>query len=1054
MKGFWSYCRIGLILSCFGALAGSAQTTPVLFETENFAVETAPWVHPSWRDQTLTVTFFAVNRTDNPIKLELTPSIRDVRTDDIEPVTGVYAVELEPRVSREVAFTMPATGLETWSHWDPRLYTMDIAISANDVDVGEMPRVRFGYREMWVENGYFYINGKRVFLRGGNHGGRRNPTEVEGALYARFNADTIRGDDNRPLGLSDEAGIYLFYFGTPGLTEEWKRYSYRFANHPSVVGFAGWSQGYYPGPHGHPLMLGAEITDELREEYRDEHPAYFELPKQINEMYPGWLYAHYVRGIGGNFRSLMWDLNYSVPMQSQEEWMKVWRRNRDRVEPFFPQEFALNRYGADQMRMDRRGGLSVLVENTARFFGDESYRMFHEEDIDSYTPESLERHPANMADSSPLFYRMKSYVYGRVVPAWRTWGNAHMLMHVDGHPGRIRGNSSLADVFRPIFAELYFFLGGPEDDFTDKDNAFYPGEPISKSGIIINDTETAQTLTVTWQLTDAGGEVVRSGLLRRQQAETIELTVGQGEVAFVPISLTAPAVDEKATFEIHAECRDADGNLVLSDVLALRVFPEHQAASSVPVLLIDATGHTERMLNGQDIAFTSLATDGDGLPSALEALDGAPLLLVGRESYPAAVKLLETEAAQAALRGGMNIVVLEQMNRSVMGLTLDQTNSRETFVRDPGHALLAGLDHTDMSEWRGESSMFPSYPSFDEDSLWYWHGYSYQGQYTSFRHRRAWYWSNKAMVSTFCYEKPQFGNFRILVDAWYDLLGTPLVEFQVGRGRILFCQLDMTDHVGNSPVARLLMDRILDEYAKPAEHELLPVGALSAATVELLGALRMASSQGIGGKAVLLTPADLDALSDAQQRDLADFVRNGGSVLASVETAAQAAKLPTAPVLGEAGEGVWNPVFPDHAVFGGLGPSELFLREPQAVARVTGFEGARESAVNADGIAGAASYGDGLVVVLQVPADKFADAGRSDFSGRSKVLRMYVSILTKLGGLSEAAPDPALIGGWGHKHEWMPGFSDRVERGAPRVRRSPLYERPALDWDPDAHVSF
>ena len=72
---------------------------------------------------------------------------------------------------------------------------------------------------------------------------------------------------------------------------------------------------------------------------------------------------------------------------------------------------------------------------------------------------------------------------------------------------------------------------------------------------------------------------------------------------------------------------------------------------------------------------------------------------------------------------------------------------------------------------------------------------------------------------------------------------------------------------------------------------------------------------------------------------------------------------------------------------------------------------------------------------------------------RTQVLRVYSTILANLGVASTANPDFKLIGGYGKPEEWLPGCANTVENLEKRamVQNSPLYDAPALDFDPDQH---
>jgi hypothetical protein len=64
----------------------------------------------------------------------------------------------------QLEFTVP--GFILWSPEDPVLYRFDLSIGDNTS--ADQYSARFGFRDFRFENGYFRLNGKRVFLRGNN----------------------------------------------------------------------------------------------------------------------------------------------------------------------------------------------------------------------------------------------------------------------------------------------------------------------------------------------------------------------------------------------------------------------------------------------------------------------------------------------------------------------------------------------------------------------------------------------------------------------------------------------------------------------------------------------------------------------------------------------------------------------------------------------------------------------------------------------------------------------------------------------------------------------
>lgn len=89
-------------------------------------------------------------------------------------------VALRPGQEKEVVLKLPLADLRTWSPDDPFLYELAASLSAGGEETDRV-RTTFGMREFRIEGADFYLNGKKVFLRGSN------------IAFHRFLSDKDRG---------------------------------------------------------------------------------------------------------------------------------------------------------------------------------------------------------------------------------------------------------------------------------------------------------------------------------------------------------------------------------------------------------------------------------------------------------------------------------------------------------------------------------------------------------------------------------------------------------------------------------------------------------------------------------------------------------------------------------------------------------------------------------------------------------------------------------------------------------------------------------------------
>ncbi|MGA2623773.1 MAG: glycoside hydrolase family 2 TIM barrel-domain containing protein [Bacteroidota bacterium] len=94
-----------------------------------------------------------------------------------EVKTGVL---VPPQSSRTVSFHQEIRDTKLWSPESPFLYLLELALAA-DGRLQDTDTVRFGMREFKCNGGDFYLNGRRVLLRGGN------------IAFHRFLSDPDRG---------------------------------------------------------------------------------------------------------------------------------------------------------------------------------------------------------------------------------------------------------------------------------------------------------------------------------------------------------------------------------------------------------------------------------------------------------------------------------------------------------------------------------------------------------------------------------------------------------------------------------------------------------------------------------------------------------------------------------------------------------------------------------------------------------------------------------------------------------------------------------------------
>ena len=184
--------------------------------------------------------------------------------------------ELSERKLPVVRTSFQLSDVKTWSAETPSLYTLEVA-SFDRKGQTEQTSIRFGFRDAYVKDGFFYVNGQPVLIKGAN---RHEMNPYKGYVVSRedmikyilvmkqLNINAVRTCHypNDPLwySLCDEYGLYVvdeanveshgMQYGKESLAhdpqyetahlERMKRMVQRDFNHPSIVF---WSMGNEAG---------------------------------------------------------------------------------------------------------------------------------------------------------------------------------------------------------------------------------------------------------------------------------------------------------------------------------------------------------------------------------------------------------------------------------------------------------------------------------------------------------------------------------------------------------------------------------------------------------------------------------------------------------------------------------------------------------------------------------------------------------------------------------------------------------------------------------------
>jgi len=520
-------------------------------------------------------------------------------------------------------------------------------------------------------------------------------------------------------------------------------------------------------------------------------------------------------------------LGFDFELQERENWPLAWSKVRHK--PLFNTEFGLPLHMSWEMRKYRGKAIDRYrhfeMEYSAMYFGDRFYREVPDEWLPFMVGDDRHR-PRSGGYSKPLV-KTKELFAKNTFRAWRAygvnmgpWGEQRMWWQPDSlvnyaskgedprrpgaTPDQWRGiNSTVGSklnaygkIAQAALQPVCVFIGG-DKHFTNKDHTFTAGENVTKTLVIINDTEDDLTFKGAWELVDASRKAITSGAI-----ESVGVKAGHRSISEVLIRFQAPDVSKRSAFTLKIAVKTTRPG-TLKDRMAITVFPKIETGKNKlrgPVYCFDPKGDTRAMLKKAGVKFIPT--------SSMKRLKNRnALLIIGRHCLEKAANVKKLGASfDEAVNNGLRVIVFEQAAENVLGLRLEETSPRHTFIRAKKHPAFRELEDGDFSYWRGDSDLVKAYADPLEP---------FGGKVPPTRSGREgypvrlWRWGNDNCVATYVIKKPQVGACRALVDCGFDLMETPLLEVVRGKGRMIFCQLDVTNRYGTDPAATRLVNNLL-----------------------------------------------------------------------------------------------------------------------------------------------------------------------------------------------------------------------------------------------------
>ena len=980
---------------------------------------------PAWRGLPGDVVLFPESKNGTLEHVSIRPSVRKKRLDAVFECAGLipgkrYTLRSVVSNAGKTVRSFPdrtftasgereAIRLSTewndpvlWELGQPYLYDLDAALLNADGSVSDTlwPR-HFGFREVWAENSLIFLNGRKVTLFDDNGIIAPVPESVsrqesfgftsfyhyQGVRDARRldEAGLSSGRDSSFLPISRVA-TQLASAGKIGDSRFWKtaesiiRHQVRRReNHPGIFfhyGPMGGGMARNGGAYNPMFQNGTWFNrNEGKEPYASMISAARRIYSLVRKNDPARLV---VAQDSGSLNDAMMITEYRgfQPLQEMIEIGAFWRKIASK--PFFISEeaapFQVN--WTDSCSQGKGwNGVPCFHEWAAITDGDcamirtgndnrqlasleQSVRARREKLPENDRSGRMRIRMTSSMGETRLNARAEKITADRTRTQVFFWRADHLgllnIQYIPRFPGR---NALIAEVQAPVTG----FLAGTSKSKTAQDHIFRPGEMFERIAILLNNTARPEKLTCQWKL-ELGGHLLKHGKEER--------TIPPGKTVSVPLTCSLPSGTEDKQGVLTVEFL-RNGKLLRTDTCPIDVLAKETALPQCRIALIDPEWQTAKLLDKLGIPYRFLMFDED--------FSGFDLIIFGCRAFRYEKNLLPSGLDLGdLLRSGKKILIMEQdeaILRTRFGFRTEYSSSRTVFGRvRNGSPLLNGLPDRVLNYWRGSATLTDGYaPAREKGTPHVTEHFGNGGTWNYLwndgePHPRPMKWGNTHNVATVTIIKPDTGNFRTLVDCEYALNYAAAWEFEYGRGRIVFNQLDVCGRTENDPAAERFFRNLLRHSAASGPFPFRHIVA-SEDAAPFLRKLNLPSEE--TGK--LDPERHLFILGKQAPAGLHEFVRRGGTVF-SLPKKQEELKVLNFPFPMEVhpqmiNQGVLSES--THPLLYGFANADFFWKGNLEINRIAKIP--QDGFLNADGIVAEIPYGKGRYVFCQISPAMFGD---------------------------------------------------------------------------------
>lgn len=691
-----------------------------------------------------------------------------------EAFTGEFT--FEPGKATNLLLEESWTDAILWSPENPHLYALQAEIICNNETIDRI-ETRFGFREVWIEEHKFYLNGTRINLRGDAwhyqgfvqqnkeyaHNWYRackdmgmNFVRLHAMPYPEFYLDAA---DEEGMLIIDESAIY-------GSSKTIR------ADHPEFIGNCrDHLRCLVLRDRNHPSVIIWSMQNEMRwvdgrDGYKEAMKGLIKAIKDLDDTRP-------VSFDGDNRLVEPEDMEMISMHYNIDGTVTGWQKDK----PLIFGEHGKWHYISPQVCTALAGPDAYLsFDRCMEGIGLEE-RLFIEyarkEEVTGICPFNMCNYMVESMPKKdvPIIWEELSTpgVKPGVIKKYAlTINNGYVKGEPLYHPN-------------PSWEHVQAALKPVAVIPNEYNSSFFGGAEIIRSFSIYNDTGKTADARLTYHFVKNSDEYIFSG------EEIFSHT--PGERKDLGFSFILPDVGEIEVITFKAALYH-DGSLVHTLHLEYKIYPRKYKDSPVTVC-------------GKRIAYIGNSKSYRVLSRILHKLEwieicaedtinNVDLLIIGK-GYKGKIEEHQS-ILENFVSGGGFLLVLEQSSFVPGEVTLSGKRFFSTFINDRHHPVFKGLNDEDLRFWDGGNI-------HEKDC-----SYLIQN----------------------AFNKPVQGDLKILLECgegdfgWGGLLWTPMLEYSVGQGKVVLNQVDIIDHFDKVPQACLLLRNILAyglEYSKKSRDK-------------------------------------------------------------------------------------------------------------------------------------------------------------------------------------------------------------------------------------------